>query len=162
MPEAIILKVNGREHRLEVDPRMPLLYALRNHLQLNAPRYGCGLAQCGNCMVLLDGEAEPSCMKPCSQAQGAEITTLEALGDQDSLHPLQEAFYETQAAQCGYCVNGMIMSAKALLDKNPNPSDQEIREGLQRVLCRCGTYSRFITAVKLAAEKINDSQKLMP
>jgi hopanoid biosynthesis associated radical SAM protein HpnH len=124
--------------------------------------YKSGNPKCANCMVLVDGEPEPSCIKPCSQAQEVEITTLEAFGDENSLHPIQEAFYEMQAAQCGYCVNGMIVSAKALLDKNPDPSDEEIRQGLQRVLCRCGTYSSFIQAVKLAADKMKQDQKLMP
>jgi len=157
MEKELVLKVNGTSHRLSLDPEMPLLYALRNNLQLNGPKYGCGLQQCGACMVLLDGKAQPSCMIPCSAASAHTITTLEGIGTMDHLHPVQQAFIEEQAAQCGYCLNGMIMSAKALLEENKHPSDTEIREALQRVLCRCGTHTRFIKAVKraaaLAAEK---------
>jgi nicotinate dehydrogenase subunit A len=151
MEKEVVLKVNGSNHRLSLDPEMPLLYALRNNLQLSGPKYGCGLQQCGACMVLLDGKAQPSCMMPCSAASAHTITTLEGLGTIDRLHPVQQAFIEEQAAQCGYCLNGMIMSAKALLDENKHPTDTEIREALQRVLCRCGTHTRFIKAVKRAA-----------
>lgn len=151
MEKEIVLKVNGSPHRLSLDPGMPLLYALRNNLSLNGPKYGCGLQQCGACMVLLDGKAQPSCMIPCSAAAAHTITTLEGLGTLNHLHPVQHAFIEEQAAQCGYCLNGMIMSAAALLEENKKPSDMEIREALQRVLCRCGTHTRFIKAVKRAA-----------
>jgi nicotinate dehydrogenase subunit A len=151
MEKLVVLKVNGKDHRLSLDPEMPLLYALRNDLQLNGPKYGCGLQQCGSCMVLLDGKAQPSCMIPCAAAAAHSITTLEGIGTAEHLHPVQQAFIEEQAAQCGYCLNGMVMSAKALLDVNKNPTDTEIREALQRVLCRCGTHTRFIKAVKRAS-----------
>ncbi|HSJ67390.1 MAG TPA: (2Fe-2S)-binding protein [Anditalea sp.] len=151
----ITLKVNGKSYQVDVSPDTPLLYPLRNNLLLNGPKYGCGIERCGSCMVLMDGKAEPSCMKPCSQLQGVEITTIEALGTKDNLSPIQEAFVEMQAAQCGYCLNGMVISAKSLLDQNPDPTIAEIKDGLQRVLCRCGTQSRIIDAVLLAAKKIN-------
>jgi len=155
MISEITLKVNGKTYQLAVSPDTPLLYPLRNNLLLNGPKYGCGIERCGSCMVLMDGKAEPSCMKPCSEVQGIEITTIEALGTKDNLSPLQEAFIEMQAAQCGYCINGMVISAKSLLDQNPNPTVEDIKEGLQRVLCRCGTQSRIIDAVLLAARKMN-------
>lgn len=150
----ITLSVNGKDHILNISPDTPLLYALRNNLKLNAPKYGCGIERCGSCMVLMDHEAMPSCMRPCSSLTQTEIITLEGLGSPANLDPVQAAFIEEQAAQCGYCLNGMTISAKALLDKNPDPSDDEIRMALQRVLCRCGTYSRIIKAVKRAAEKM--------
>ena len=152
MADTIQLKVNGSQHRLEIDPDTPLLYPLRNNLLLNGPKYGCGREQCGSCMVLMNGVAMPSCRIPSSAAAKFDIVTLEGIGSVDSLHPLQKAFVEEQAAQCGYCMNGMIICAKALLDKNPDPSDDEIRQALQRVLCRCGTHSRIIKAVKRAAK----------
>lgn len=151
----ITLKINGKSYQVDVSPDTPLLYPLRNNLLLNGPKYGCGIERCGSCMVLMDGIAEPSCMKPCSELEGVEITTIEALGTKENLSPIQEAFVEVQAAQCGYCLNGMVISAKSLLDRNPNPSVDEIKEGLQRVLCRCGTQSRIIDAVLLAAKKLN-------
>jgi nicotinate dehydrogenase subunit A len=152
----ITLLVNEKDHILDISPDTPLLYALRNNLKLNAPKYGCGIERCGSCMVLMDREAMPSCMRPCSSLTQTKITTLEGLGNAANLAPIQIAFIEEQAAQCGYCLNGMIISAKALLDKNANPSDAEIRVALQRVLCRCGTYSRIIKAVKRAAKKMNE------
>lgn len=151
MQQAIVLNVNGKARTLNVDPEMPLLYALRNNLQLNGPKYGCGMSLCGSCMVLLDGKAQPSCIIPCSAAAGHAITTLEGLGNRGNLHPVQKACIEEQAAQCGYCLNGVIMCAKELLENNKNPTDAEIREALQRVLCRCGTHTRFISAIKKAA-----------
>ena len=151
MKNKLVLKVNGKSFQLDIDPETPLLYALRNNLQLNGPKYGCGLQQCGSCMVLLNGKAQPSCMIPCAGAAAYEITTLEGIGNQEKLHPVQKAFIEEQAAQCGYCLNGMIMCAKALLEENKQPSEIQIREALQRVLCRCGTHTRFINAVKRAA-----------
>ncbi|MBS9522715.1 (2Fe-2S)-binding protein [Litoribacter ruber] len=157
MIKDVRLNVNGKEHTLQIDPATPLLYPLRNELELNGPKFGCGLEQCGSCMVLLDGMAEPSCMRTCSSLEGVEIRTIESLADGEKLDPIQEAFIELQAAQCGYCVNGMVISAKSLLEKNPNPADEEIKEGLQRVLCRCGTHSRFIKAVRLAAEKMKST-----
>lgn len=151
MPYSFTLYVNSRQYELEVDPNTPLLYLLRNELELNGPKYGCGIERCGSCMVLLDGKAMPSCVMPGAGAAYYQITTLEGLGDKENLHPVQKAFIEEQAAQCGYCLNGMIMSAKALLDEKPSPTDAEIREALERVLCRCGTHSRIIRAVKRAA-----------
>lgn len=151
MPYSFTLYVNSRQYELEVDPNTPLLYLLRNELELNGPKYGCGIERCGSCMVLLDGKAMPSCVMPGTGAAYYQITTLEGLGDKENLHPVQKAFIEEQAAQCGYCLNGMIMSAKALLDEKPSPTDAEIREALERVLCRCGTHSRIIRAVKRAA-----------
>jgi nicotinate dehydrogenase subunit A len=152
MKKAVSLNVNGTTHTLNIDPSTPLLYALRNQLSLNGPKYGCGLQQCGACMVLIDGRAQPSCMIPVLSAKGRTITTLEGIsGDNNKLHPVQEAFVKEQAAQCGYCLNGMVMSAVSLLAENPHPDDNEIREGLQRNLCRCGTHSRIIKAVKRAA-----------
>ena len=151
MADTITLKVNGNRHRVEADADMPLLYLLRNNLLLNGPKYGCGMERCGSCMVLLDGNAQPSCMITSKVASAFNITTLEGLGTAESLHPVQKAFIQEQAAQCGYCMNGMIMCAKALLEENHNPSDTEIRQALQRVLCRCGTHTRMINAVKTAA-----------
>jgi nicotinate dehydrogenase subunit A len=155
MAELINIKVNGKNHRVTADPEMPLLYLLRNNLQLNGPKYGCGIERCGSCMVLLNGKAQPSCVIPGSAAAVYEVTTLEGLSGNNGLDPIQEAFIEEQAAQCGYCINGMIISAKALLSENKNPTDQEIRQALQRNLCRCGTHTRIISAVKKAAAKMN-------
>ena len=152
MTDIINLKVNGNYHRLQIDPETPLLYPLRNNLLLNGPKYGCGMESCGSCMVLLNGKAMPSCRITSSAAAAFDITTLEGLGNSQSLHPIQKAFIQEQAAQCGYCLNGMIMCAKALLEENHNPSDIEIRQALQRVLCRCGTHTRMINAVKAAAK----------
>jgi len=154
MKESVVLKVNGKSHTLTIDPDTPLLYVLRNQLELNGPKYGCGLQQCGACMVLLDGKAQPSCMITAKSAKVHVITTLEGISeDENSPHPVQEAFVKEQAAQCGYCLNGMVISAVSLLNENPNPGDKEIREGLQRNLCRCGTHSRIIKAVKRAAAR---------
>ena len=152
MAETIRLIVNGTEQEVQVDPVTPLLYVLRDELELNGPKYGCGLNQCGSCMVLLDGEAQTTCRLPVSAAAGREVTTLRGLTDGDELHPVQEAFVEEQAAQCGYCVNGMIVSAVALLTDTPNPTPEEIRNGLRPVLCRCGTHARFVRAVQRAAD----------
>ena len=152
MKESIVLNVNGRSHTVKIEPSTPLLFVLRNQLELNGPKYGCGLQQCGACMVLLDGKAQPSCMISASSAKKHKITTLEGISQNDAaLHPVQEAFVHEQAAQCGYCLNGMVISAVSLLNENPNPDDTAIREGLQRNLCRCGTHSRIINAVKRAA-----------
>src|SRR6478672_2445508 len=152
MKEKFTLKVNGQTHSLSADPATPLLYVLRNQLELNGPKYGCGLHQCGACMVLLDGKAQPSCMITVKSAKDHTITTLEGLAkNETSLHPVQEAFAKEQAAQCGYCLNGMVMSAVSLLNENPHPDNQQIREGLQRNLCRCGTHSRIIRAVECVA-----------
>lgn len=153
MKQSISIRVNGGTHTVNIDPTTPLLYVLRNQLNLNGPKYGCGLQQCGSCMVLLDGRAQPSCMLPVSAVKDQSITTLEGISKNDKLHPVQEAFVKEQAAQCGYCLNGMVMSAVALLAENPHPTDEEIRQGLQRNLCRCGTHSRIINAVKKAASR---------
>jgi nicotinate dehydrogenase subunit A len=147
----IPLKVNGKSSVVDTDPQTPLLYVLRNDLQLNGPKFGCGLAQCGSCTVIMDGNAIRSCATPVSAAQGRTVTTLEGLGSTKKLSPVQKAFIDEQAAQCGYCINGMIMTAKALLDKNPRPTDTQIREALAGNLCRCGTHIRILRAVKRAS-----------
>lgn len=151
MIETYNLLVNGKSHRIESEASTPLLYILRNNLELNGPKFGCGLQQCGACMVLLDGHASPSCMVPVSVATKNSITTLEGLEKGGRLHPVQQAFIEEQAAQCGYCLNGMVISAVALLNEFPTPNDQQVREGLERCLCRCGTQSRAIRAITKAA-----------
>ena len=147
----IPLSVNGKTHRLDVEPDTPLLYVLRDDLALHGPKFGCGLAQCGACTVLLDGAAARSCVVPVSRAAGRNVVTLEGLGSSERPHPVQQAFIEEQAAQCGYCVNGMIMTSKALLDRTPDPSDRQIRQALAENLCRCGTHQRILAAVKRAA-----------
>jgi nicotinate dehydrogenase subunit A len=147
----IPLKVNGKTSVVEADPQTPLLYVLRNDLQLNGPKFGCGLAQCGACTVIMDGNAIRSCVTPVKTASNRAVTTLEGLGSTKKLHPVQKAFVDEQAAQCGYCINGMIMTAKALLDKNPRPTDSQIREALAGNLCRCGTHIRILRAVKRAS-----------
>jgi nicotinate dehydrogenase subunit A len=147
----IPLKVNGKTSVVEADPQTPLLYVLRNDLQLNGPKFGCGLAQCGACTVIMDGNAIRSCVTPVKTASNRAVTTLEGLGSTKKLHPVQKAFVDEQAAQCGYCINGMIMTAKALLDKNPRPTDSQIREALAGNLCRCGTHIRILRAVRRAS-----------
>ncbi len=147
----VTLVVNDRARTLDVDPDTPLLYVLRNDLALRGPRFGCGLAQCGACTVLLEGAAIRSCVTPVSSVERRRITTLEGLGSVARPHPIQRAFIEEQAAQCGYCINGMIMTAKALLDKSPNPTDNEIKHALAGNLCRCGTHLRIVRAVRRAA-----------
>lgn len=147
----ITLRVNGRTHTVDVDPATPLLYILRNDLGLQGPRFGCGLGQCGACTVLIKGEAVRSCIRQVSSAQNVEITTLEGLAKDGALHPVQQAWIDEQVPQCGFCQNGQILTAKALLDRNPNPSDAEIRQGMQGVLCRCMTYYRIHAAIKRAA-----------
>jgi nicotinate dehydrogenase subunit A len=151
MKEQIKIRLNGKTQQIEVDPNEPFLYVLRDDFQLNGPRFGCGLQQCGACMVLVDSKAEPTCLLPVTQFANKNIETLEGLEVDGKLHPVQKAFIEEQAAQCGYCLNGMLISAVALLRKKPKPSDLEIREALNQVICRCGTHSRFIKAVKRAA-----------
>jgi nicotinate dehydrogenase subunit A len=146
----ITFKVNGTSRTIEADPDTPLLYVLRNNLELNGPKFGCGLGQCGSCTVIMDGEAVRSCITAVSEAQNRSITTLEGLGTVAHPHPLQKAFIDEQAAQCGYCGNGMIMNAKVLLDKNPHPTDAQIKDALQDVLCRCGVYGRIIRAIRRA------------
>jgi len=148
---AINLKVNGVSSSVPAEPDTPLLYVLRNDLELNGAKFGCGLAQCGACTVLIDGKATPSCVTPISAVAASEITTIEGLGSIANPHPLQTAFIEEQAAQCGYCTNGMIMAAKELLDRNPQPSEADVRAALATNLCRCGTHNRIIRAVLRAA-----------
>ena len=149
---SVTLKVNGVSRSVPAEPDTPLLYVLRNDLELNGAKYGCGLAQCGACTVLIDGRATRSCITPIGAVEKAEITTLEGLGTIDKPHALQSAFIEEQAAQCGYCSNGMIMSAKELLDRNPKPNEQDVRSALAGNLCRCGTHNRIIRAVLRAAQ----------
>ena len=150
MPD-ITLRVNGAAKTVNTESDTPLLYVLRNDLELNGAKYGCGQAQCGACTVLIDGNAVRSCVTPCASATGKNITTLEGLGTLDRLHPLQKAFLDEQAAQCGYCTSGMIMSAKALLDATPKPSDAQIKQALSGNLCRCGAHNRIVRAVQRAA-----------
>jgi nicotinate dehydrogenase subunit A len=149
---AINLNVNGVPRSVTAEPDTPLLYVLRNDFELNGAKYGCGLAQCGACTVLIDGKATRSCVTPVGTVEKAEITTLEGLGSIDKPHALQRAFIEEQAAQCGYCINGMIMSAKELLDRNPKSNEQDVRSALAGNLCRCGTHNRIVRAVLRAAQ----------
>jgi nicotinate dehydrogenase subunit A len=155
MAQQIALSVNGQAVQVSVDdPDMPLLYALRNDLELHGPRFGCGLGQCGACTVLMDGEAVRSCQLPMSAVGDGKITTLEGLGTVEKPHKLQQAFIDEQAVQCGYCINGMIMQAAALLAKNGKPSADEIKEALAENLCRCGTHTRIVRAIQRAAVAI--------
>jgi nicotinate dehydrogenase subunit A len=148
----ISLNVNGQVRVADTDPSTPLLYILRNDLELNGPRFGCGLAQCGACTVIINGKAVRSCVTPVRSVQNQAITTLEGLGSVAKPHPLQQAFIDEQALQCGYCMNGILMNAKVLLDQNPNPTDDEIKEALDPILCRCGSHLRVIRAIKRAAK----------
>ena len=154
----ITLKVNGGMHAVDVDPATPLLYVLRNDLGLQGPRFGCGLGQCGLCTVIVNGSAIRSCITPVSAVK-SEVTTLEGLSKDGKLHPLQQAWIEEQVPQCGFCQNGQIMTAKALLDKNPNPTDAQIREGMNRTLCRCMTYYRVQAAIKRGAKMIAEMRE---
>ena len=153
---AIRLAVNGREHALRVPPEAPLMTVLRNDLQLNGPKYGCGLGECGACTVLVDGVAARSCVIPAAGVQGRQITTLEGLRQGDALHPVQQAFVDAQAAQCGYCLNGMVMMAAALLAREPDPSEEQVRRELSANLCRCGTHVEIVQAVLLAARRMRE------
>ncbi len=155
----ISLVVNGKEHSVDVTPDTPLLYVLRNDLGLNGPRFGCGLGQCGACTVIMDGNAVLSCVMPVKQAIGHKILTLEGLGSAEKPHPIQKAFIEEQAAQCGYCINGMIMRSKVLLDRTLNPTEEQIREALDHNLCRCGTHLDIIRAVQRAAREMKPKEK---
>ena len=146
----IDLTINGKAHRVDADPATPLLYVLRNDLELNGAKFGCGLAQCGACTVIIDGEAKFSCVTPVSTVQGKTVKTVEGLGTPENPSPLQRAFIEEQAAQCGYCIAGVIMRAQALLEKNPGASEADIRSALDPSLCRCGTHARIVRAVKRA------------
>lgn len=149
----ITLKVNGGTYTLDIDPSTPLLYILRNDVGVQGPHFGCGLGQCGACTVIIDGVAVRSCVTPCSAVKG-EITTLEGLAKDGTLHPVQRAWIEEQVPQCGFCQNGQIMNAKVLLDRHPNPTDTEIREGMAGALCRCMTYYRVQAAIKRAAASL--------
>jgi nicotinate dehydrogenase subunit A len=147
----LVLHVNGASREIAADPETPLLYVLRNDLKLKGARFGCGLGQCGACTVIIDGKAVQSCDVPVSAVAGLSITTIEGISAPDRLHPLQQAFIGEQAAQCGYCASGIIMSAKALLDANPTPTDAQIRAALARNLCRCGTHIRMLRAIRSVA-----------
>ena len=154
MAERITLNVNGKSQTINADPDMPLLYALRNDLGLSNPHFGCGLAQCGACTVHVDGEAVRSCVTPVGSLNGAKVVTLAGLGTPDKPHPLQTAFVAEQVPQCGYCLNGWIMTAAAMLAKNPKVSDGQIRDGLAGLKCRCGTHMAIMRAVKRAAKEM--------
>ena len=146
--------VDGKRVSVNAEPEMPLLYALRNDLGLNNPHFGCGLAQCGACSVLVDDKEVRSCVTPVSAAAKGSITTIEGLGTVERLHPLQRAFIEEQACQCGFCGNGMVMAAKALLDRNPSPTNQDVRQALNGHLCRCASHNRIVRAVQRAAKEM--------
>ena len=151
----ISLKVNGRTYPVDVDPETPLLFILRNDIKLNGAKFGCGLGQCGACTVIVEGEAIRSCITPVSLVDGFEITTLKGLGSMAKPHPIQSAFLRNPAAQCGYCINGFIMQAKAFIDLNPKATDDQIAEALDGNLCRCGTHQRILAAVKDYAKGVN-------
>jgi nicotinate dehydrogenase subunit A len=144
---AIRLKVNGKKHQINADSDIPLLYALRDELGLQGPKFGCGLGQCGACTVWVDGQAVRSCVTPAQSVQSSAITTLEGLGSSQKPNRLQQAFIDTQAVQCGYCINGMLMTAQALLNKNPKPTEKQVNEALAGHLCRCGTHQRIVQAI---------------
>ena len=150
----IKLQVNGATRTVSVEPDTPLLYVLRNDLELNGPKFGCGLAQCGACTVLVEGKPVRSCVTAVSAAAKGRITTVEGLGTVERLHPLQRAFIEEQACQCGFCGSGMVMSAKALLDRNPKPTDRDIKQALNGHLCRCASHNRIVRAVRRAAQEL--------
>src|SRR5687768_8693571 len=149
----ISLRVNGRSVTLDTDPSTPLLYILSDDLDLRGPKFGCGLGQCGSCTVIVKGQAVRSCITPTSSVAGTEITTLEGLGTDEKPHPIQQAFIDEQAAQCGFCLSGVVLTAKAFLDRNPKATDAEIREAMQNVVCRCNTASRMMAAIKKYAER---------
>ncbi len=157
------LIVNGSPREVEVpDTSTPLLYVLRNDLGLEGPRFGCGLGQCGACTVIIRGEAVRSCVRPVSTAQGVDITTLEGLSKGGTLHPVQQAWIDEQVPQCGYCQNGQMLTATVLLNKNPNPTDEQIRQGMANTLCRCMTYYRVQKAIKRAAQAITAAAGTQP
>jgi len=158
----ITLTVNGRTHQSDADPSTPLLYVLRDDLALNGAKFGCGLGQCGACTVMVNGEAIYSCVVPIAVLEGRAITTVEGLGTADNPGALQRAFIDEQAAQCGYCIPGMMMRAHALLQKNPTPSDEQIRAALQPNLCRCGTHMRILHAVRRAAQTLTSATATNP
>ena len=157
MSERFKLKVNGADREVAAEPNTPLVYVLRNDLDLKGTRFGCGSGHCGACTVLVDGNAVQSCDTPLWSAAGREITTIEGLGSVEHPHPLQRAFLDEQAAQCGYCINGIVMSAAALLRKNRGPSDAEIAAALDRNLCRCGTHVRILRAIRRAAAALREA-----
>jgi nicotinate dehydrogenase subunit A len=142
------LSVNGRAHQVDVDPETPLLFVLSDDLALRGPKFGCGLGQCGACTVIVDGQAIRSCVTPVRTVEQREITTLEGLGTPDAPHPIQQAFIEEQAAQCGFCLSGVVLTAKAFLDRNPRATDEEIRQALSGVLCRCFAHARMLAAIR--------------
>ena len=150
----IALIVNGRPHSVDLDPATPLLYALSDDLALNGPKFGCGLGQCGACTVIVRGRAIRSCQTPVSSVAGAEITTLEGLGTPERPHPIQKAFIDEQAAQCGFCLNGIILTAKAFLDERPKASDAEIEQAMSGVLCRCFAHTRMLRAIRRYAREV--------
>ena len=158
MPERYPLTVNGNACTVQAEGDTPLLYILRNDLKLKGARYGCGVGQCGSCTVIMDGKDVNSCDTPLWAASGKSITTIEGLGNRDAPHPLQQAFIDEQAAQCGYCITGMIMASKALLDRIPQPSDADIDAALERHLCRCGTHNRIRRAIHRAAARLGDNR----
>lgn len=149
----ISLKVNGHVHRLDVDPETPLLYVLSDELQLRGPKFGCGIAQCGACTVIIGGRAVRSCVMPVSSVKEEKITTLEGLGTPEKPHAIQQAFIDEGAAQCGFCLSGVILTAKTLLDENPKASDEQLRDAMSNVLCRCFTHVRMMRAIKRYQEK---------
>jgi len=153
----ITIRVNGSAHTVDVDPATPLLYVLRNDLDLHGPRFGCGLGQCGACTVIINGAAVRSCVTPVSTVK-SEVTTLEGLAVNGKLHPVQQAWIDEQVPQCGFCQNGQIMTAKAMLDKTPNPTDAQIRETMNNTLCRCMTYYRVQAAIRRAAKTMADAR----
>jgi nicotinate dehydrogenase subunit A len=152
----VSLNVNGRSRPVDVELDSPLLYVLRDDLGLNNPRFGCGLGQCGACTVLINNEPVRSCVLPVSNVVGKRIVTLEGLGTPEKPHPVQKAFIEEQAFQCGYCLNGWVLTSKALLDKNPSPTDQQIRQGLDGLICRCGSHTAVLAAVRRAADAMKN------
>jgi nicotinate dehydrogenase subunit A len=145
---AFTLRVNGRTHDLDLDPATPLLYVLSDELGLHGPKFGCGLGQCGACTVIVRGQATRSCVTPVSAVADADVTTLDGLGTVEKPHPIQQAFIEEQAAQCGFCLSGVVMTAKALIDRNPKPTDAEIHQAMSGVLCRCFAHARMLRAIK--------------
>lgn len=158
MTNKFALKINGKTQTVEAEPDTPLLYVLRNDIELNGAKFGCGLGQCGACTVIVGGESMRSCQLPVAMVRGAEILTIEGLGTVAKPHPLQRAFIDEQAAQCGYCVNGMIMTARALLARNPHPTETEICQALAGNLCRCGTHHRILAAIARAAKAMNGKE----
>jgi nicotinate dehydrogenase subunit A len=153
----LTLQVNGAPHTVNVDPQTPLLYVLQDELHLNAPHFGCGMAQCGACTVLMGSQVIRSCVKPVGSVGRSPITTLEGLGTTEKPHPIQQAFIDEGAAQCGYCLSGVILTAKALLDATPNPTDQEIRDALGGVMCRCFAHTRMLRAIRRYARQLHSS-----